>query len=89
MNFKVGDKVQVKTLSELLATPGTSGTENFINGPDDAMVTDMLALCGKTVTIIEQRPNKYRIYEESYNWYDWMLKPMTMTTTYLLQEELK
>ena len=85
MKFKIGDKVRVKTLEEILEDPNTIVMGNRIvtsyfieeNGEliniHDALVEDMKKMCGKCFTISQVNKNKHLyILDGDSMYYDWL-----------------
>ena len=76
MNYKVGDKVRVKSLEELKAcAKQVNGYEIYFNEHSFYFVKDMYQFCGKPVTIKEVMHNGYKIEGDnrSYGWLNDML----------------
>ena len=73
-NFKVGDKVIVKTRKQLLETGRIEGRSNYRMPSGMHIVDSMFNLCGKEVTILHVSLNlggHYKIEEQSgYSWTD-------------------
>lgn len=73
MRYKVGDKVQVKSLDWYVKNKNEDG-DIFID--DSSFVREMSNLCGKELTIKSVGDDDYIVKENHWSWGDGMLVSM-------------
>lgn len=96
MKFKVGDKVQIKSLKEILEDPNTESSGNrivtsyFIEedgervNVHDSVTEDMQKMCGKCFTISQVNKNKHSYFLDGDSmYYDWLECWLTEPYTYI------
>ena len=94
MKFKVGDKVRVKFLKEILEDPNTEVeksriiTSCFIEEDgkrvkvQDVFTEDMKKMCGKCFTIRQANKHSY-FFDSDSMYYDWLECWVTEPYTYI------
>lgn len=78
MKYKIGDKVKVRSYSDMLSTEGVYEVYNDLTDGTEFFVPDMNKLCGNVYTVKSIDNNRGVLTVEGHSWTfrDWMIEPV-------------